>query len=120
MRIVPPGAKFTRSVVVFWGGSLSAPAPDGGSVIPRSVSGTTINASWNFISLGRGLIRRITLQPPPPRRYAGPNGLDQAKRPRTLQEAVGRTQQARTGEGENEPLAAFFQRIENQHGGYGE
>jgi len=50
----------------------------------------------------------------------GPNRFDDTEWPGALEEAVDRPEHARTGEGQNEPRAAIFERVEDQHGRYGE
>src|ERR1700720_4452920 len=53
---------------------------------------------------------------PPVNSNQGPNRLHHPERPRTLGEAVDRCQYAGAGEGQDEPTAAMFQRVENKHG----
>ena len=52
---------------------------------------------------------------PAPQRDHGPNGLDQAERPGALQKPVNRAQRAGGREGKDEPVAAFLQRVAQQH-----
>src|ERR1019366_5362657 len=52
---------------------------------------------------------------PAPCCYDGPDGLDHAERPSTLQEAIHRPESARACEGQNEPRAPVFQGVEYQH-----
>jgi len=59
-------------------------------------------------------------RPPSPRRYSRPDRLYDAERPCALQKAIDRAERAGTGERQNEPGAAVFQRVEDQHGGDGE
>src|SRR5262245_43202932 len=54
-------------------------------------------------------------QPPAPRCDARPDGLDHSEGPGAVQESIGRAQSAGTGEGQDEPRAAPFEGIEDQH-----
>jgi len=58
--------------------------------------------------------------PPAHQRHQRPYGLDNSERPCALQKPIDRAQRAGDGKGEDEPRAAFFQRVENQHGRDGE
>jgi hypothetical protein len=49
-----------------------------------------------------------------------PDSLHHAKRPRALQEAIDGAERAGPGERQNEPRAAIFHGIAEQHGGDGE
>lgn len=53
--------------------------------------------------------------PPAPERHRRPYGFHNSEGPRALQKAIDRAQRAGDGESEDEPRAAFFQRVENQH-----
>jgi hypothetical protein len=55
------------------------------------------------------------LCPPAANSYEGPNSLDHPEWPRALQEAIDRTEGARSGERQNEPWATVFQLIEDKH-----
>jgi len=54
--------------------------------------------------------------PPASECDARPDELDDAERPRALEEAVGRRRQARSREGEDEPCGAILEGIEHEHG----
>jgi hypothetical protein len=54
-------------------------------------------------------------QPPAPERHHRPHGFDRAKRPRTLQKAIDGSKRTGHSESKNEPWAALFQRIKDQH-----
>src|ERR1700736_5058780 len=58
--------------------------------------------------------------PPALHRHPGPHRLDHAKRPRALEEAIGRRQPAGRGEGEDECRAARLERVEHEHRGHGD
>jgi len=53
---------------------------------------------------------------PAPYRDHRPHGLNQSERPRTLQKAINRAEQACHGKGQNEPSAARFEGVADQHG----
>ena len=55
--------------------------------------------------------------PPAAERHQRPDSFHGAEGPRALQKAINRTQSARDSEGKNEPWAAIFERVENQHRG---
>ena len=55
---------------------------------------------------------------PSPGGYAGPNRLDQPEGPCALQKPIGGAEQARRGEAEDEPMAAAFKGVTDQHGGH--
>src|SRR6478609_5097036 len=57
----------------------------------------------------------LPLQLPSPQRHNGPDRFDQTKRPGALQKAVSRTERAGHGEQQNEPMAAIFQGVTDQH-----
>src|ERR1044072_7020098 len=61
----------------------------------------------------RGRLFRGSCVPPKPApdRDTRPDRLDHAERPGALQEAVDRAERAGTGERQNEPGAAIFQRV---------
>ena len=48
-----------------------------------------------------------------------PDRLYHSERPRSLQEAVGRTERTRRSECEHKPMAAILQGVADQHGGDG-
>ena len=48
----------------------------------------------------------------------GPHGLDQSERPRSLQKTVDGAKRASSREGQDEPPAARFQGVADQHRGY--
>ena len=47
--------------------------------------------------------------------YYRPDGLDYSEGPRALQKTVGGTESTGTGKGEDEPSAAGFEGVEDQH-----
>ena|ERR1700677_1242362 len=57
--------------------------------------------------------------PPAAQRNYAPNGFDQAERPRALEKAIRRPEEAGAGETQNKPMAATFQGVADQHGRYG-
>lgn len=59
-------------------------------------------------------------QPPAAERHHGPHSFHRSERPCALQKAINRAQCAGESEGKDEPRAAFFQRVENQHRRNGE
>ena len=54
-------------------------------------------------------------EPPSPDSHAGPNGFHETKRPRALQEPVDRPKDTCSRKCENEPRAAIFEGVEDQH-----
>src|ERR1700722_3429743 len=57
---------------------------------------------------------------PAPQRNHRPDRLNQDKRSGSLQKSVHRTERAGCRKADHEPMAAFLQRITQQHGGNGE
>jgi hypothetical protein len=55
--------------------------------------------------------------PPPLQSHAGPNDFHQSEWPCALKKAVGRAEHARHGETKDEPVAALFERVADQHRG---
>ena len=55
--------------------------------------------------------------PPAAKRHQRPDSFHCAKGPCALQKAINRTQSAGKSEGKNEPWAAIFERVEDQHRG---
>ncbi len=54
---------------------------------------------------------------PAAKRHDRPDDFDEPERPRALQKAINGAERARKCKGENEPRAAFFERIEDDAGG---
>jgi hypothetical protein len=59
-------------------------------------------------------------EPPPAYGDRGPDRLDDAELPRSLKEAIRRSQYAGSGKRQDPPWATALQGIENQHGRDGE
>lgn len=85
-----------------------------GAGLPHSM-GLTLRLRWGFSRNGVG----VRDAPPATRGYQRPDRLNQTERPSALEETVERAEQAREGKGEDEPGAALFQGIEEQHAGHG-
>jgi len=62
--------------------------------------------------------RRRSFGPPAPDCDGGPDGLYESKRPSSLKETVSRSQDARTSERQDVPMAPLFKCIEDQHRRY--
>src|SRR6267142_1919810 len=61
------------------------------------------------------MARSLPPDAPAPQRDTGPDRLDEPERPSALEKAINRTKRAGAGEGEDEPVAAIFQRVCHEH-----